>query len=152
MRFEMTEEQVRAHYARNRLPLPKELKSPAVSRGCSDKEHSGDVTELMTTKRRSKYGNEKVKVDGILFDSKHEACRYGELKLMRAAGLIRGFAPQVTFPLPGGVTYRADFVVLQVDGTYTVEDAKSEATRVDKVYCMKKRQMRECLGIEIQEV
>lgn len=152
MPLEMTEEQVRAHCARNHLPIPKELQGPAKPRGRGDGDHIGDATEMVPKKRRTKYGNEKVKVDGITFDSKHEAARYGELKLLRMAGQIRGFAPQVTFPLPGGVKYIADFVVLQNDGTYTVEDAKSEATRMDKVYRLKKRQLRECMGIVIREV
>ena len=59
---------------------------------------------------------------------------------------------QVPFLLPGGVKYIADFVVLEKDGTYTVMDAKSEATRKDKTYRLKKRLMRECLGLEIVEV
>ena len=48
--------------------------------------------------------------------------------------------------------YRADFVVLRNDGRYDVVDAKSDATRKDKVYRLKKRQMKEVLGIEIVEV
>ena len=46
----------------------------------------------------------------------------------------------------------ADFVTFNADGSYTVYDAKSEATRRDKVYRLKRRQMRECLGLEIEEV
>lgn len=48
--------------------------------------------------------------------------------------------------------YIADFVTQEADGTYTVYDAKSEATRKDKTYRLKRRQMKNCLGIEIQEV
>lgn len=36
----------------------------------------------------NKYGAKRVQVDGIWFDSKREAARYNELKLMRDAGLI----------------------------------------------------------------
>ena len=54
--------------------------------------------------------------------------------------------------LPGGVKYIADFVTLELDGSFTVWDAKSSATARDKVYRLKKRQMRECLHIEIREV
>jgi hypothetical protein len=71
---------------------------------------------------------------------------------MLKAGEIRGVFRQHPFLLPGGVVYRADFVVLDNDGTWHVEDAKSVATARDKVYRLKKRQMRECLGIEIKEV
>ena len=48
--------------------------------------------------------------------------------------------------------YIADFVTLELDGYFTVWDAKSSATARDKVYRLKKRQMRECLHIEIREV
>ncbi|MCE5342571.1 MAG: DUF1064 domain-containing protein, partial [Eubacteriales bacterium] len=64
----------------------------------------------------------------------------------------RGVMTQVRFGVPGGVTYIADFVTLETDGTYRVLDAKSEATKRDKVYRLKKRLMKECLGIVIQEV
>ena len=33
-----------------------------------------------------------MQVDGIWFDSKREAARYNELKLMQSAGLIRGLS------------------------------------------------------------
>ena len=34
----------------------------------------------------------------------------------------------------------------------TVEDVKSDATRNDKAYKIKARQMKECLGISVAEV
>ena len=76
---------------------------------------------------------------------------YKELELRVRAGELRGVICQQAFLLPGGVKYIADFVTLNQDGTYSVIDAKSEATRRDKVYRIKRRQMRECLGIEIIE-
>lgn len=102
--------------------------------------------------RRSKYGNRKTMVDGKTFDSKHEAEVYEQLKVQVLAGECRAVACQVPFALPGRIKYVADFVLLHNDGRYSVLDAKSEATRKDKVYRMKKRLMRECLGLEIQEV
>lgn len=102
--------------------------------------------------KRSKYGNRKTEVDGILFDSQHEANMYAEMDLEVKAGKYRALLCQVTFLLPGGVAYRADFVTLNTDGTYTVYDAKSAATRKDKVYRLKKRLMKNCLGIDIVEV
>lgn len=102
--------------------------------------------------RKSKYGNIKTTVDGRTFDSKHEAERYGELKLLWQAGVIMGFACQVPFMLPGGVVYKADFVVLYPDHHFEVEDAKSEATARDQKYRIKKRLMLDTHGIEIKEV
>lgn len=102
-------------------------------------------------KKRSKYGNQKTEYAGRHFDSVHEAEVYKELELRVRAGELRGVICQQAFLLPGGVKYVADFVTLNTDGTYSVIDAKSEATRRDKVYRIKHRQMRECMGIEIIE-
>lgn len=103
-------------------------------------------------KKRSKYGNKRTEYAGKAFDSAHEAEVYKQLELRVRAGDLRGVICQQAFQLPGGVKYIADFVVLKKDGTYDVLDAKSEATRKDKVYRIKRRQMREVLGIEIVEV
>lgn len=103
-------------------------------------------------KKPPKYRNTKTTVDGILFDSKHEADRYNQLKILRSAGEVTGFACQVAFYLPGGIVYKADFVVLYPDGRYVVEDAKSPATRKDKTYRLKRRLMKSTHGIEIVEV
>lgn len=103
-------------------------------------------------KKPPKYRNKKTTVDGILFDSKHEADRYNQLKILRSAGEVTGFACQVAFYLPGGIVYKADFVVLYPDGRYVVEDAKSPATRKDKTYRLKRRLMKSTHGIEIVEV
>jgi hypothetical protein len=49
-----------------------------------------DVKDILARNQpsKSKYGNKKVVVDNIGFDSKREAARYNELKLMAGAGLI----------------------------------------------------------------
>ena len=91
-------------------------------------------------------------INGKKFDSKHEADVYDDLLLEMRAGIFAAVACQVDFVLPGGVRYRADFVAMRPGGNeYRVIDAKSEATRKDKTYRLKRRQMRECLGIEIEE-
>ena len=132
MALNVSEEWLREYCKRTGQPLPREMEAP---------------------KHRSKYGNEKAETaDGEVLDSKHEARVYEELRLSGRAGEIKGLARQVVFYLPGGVKYIADFVTINADGTYTVMDAKSEATRRDKVYRLKRRQMKECLGIEIKEV
>lgn len=48
---------------------------------------------------RAKYGNRKVALDGITFDSKKEAQRYTELKLLEKAGKITGLQLQREFEL-----------------------------------------------------
>ena len=103
-------------------------------------------------KRRNKYGARKTEFDGRRFDSAHEAEVYRELQLRARAGELAGVACQVDFYLPGGVIYRADFVTRDRAGVWRVLDAKSAATSRDKTYRLKRRLMRECLGIEIEEV
>lgn len=107
-------------------------------------------TEKETAQR--KYHNKPTTgTDGDTYQSKHEAKMCEQLRLECLAGMHMGLGKQVTFFLPGGVKYIADFVTLEADGTYTVYDAKSEATRKDKTYRLKKRQMKECLHIPIKE-
>lgn len=52
-----------------------------------------------------KYRNIKTTVDGIQFDSKAEAARWGELKLMERAGLIRDLKRQQSFELAPSVKF-----------------------------------------------
>ena len=114
-------------------------------------------------KRRQKYGNKvTTDADGTKHASKKQATRYRDLGLLLKSGEILMLAREVRFRLPGGVEYRADHVFcnqralmviaeLIKDGDMICEDVKSDATRKDKVYKIKSRQMRECLGIEIKE-
>ncbi len=104
-----------------------------------------------SVKRNAKYGNRKTEIDGITFDSKHESEVWKELGLRMRSGEFIGLARQVRFQLPAGIEYVADFVAFSKDG-FCVMDAKSEATKKDKVYRLKKRMMLECLGIDIREV
>jgi len=112
--------------------------------------------------RVNKYGAKKVDIDGIKFDSRHEAYRYVELKYMERIGMISDLRLQVPFEIvpkqldetgkvaERAVKYVADFVYTK-DGKMIVEDAKSPATRTD-VYKLKRKLMRHVHGIIIQEV
>ena len=109
----------------------------------------------------SKYKNKKVMIDNILFDSKKEANYYTYLKLLEKAGKItdlelqKKFILQPSFKLNGktyrAITYVADFVYKDDKGMHVV-DVKSEATRKDKVYRLKKKMFAYKFGIEIEEV
>ena len=87
----------------------------------------------------SKYNNKRIHVDGVLFDSKKEADYYGDLKLQLKAGAIKGFCRQPEFILTAGfgnrkpVTYKADFIVFNLDGTADVIDVKGVETEVFKI-------------------
>lgn len=107
----------------------------------------------------NKYGAKKTVIDGIRFDSKHEASRWCELKYMERAGLIADLRRQVKYELipalydgkkliSRSVCYIADFVYTQ-NGETVVEDAKGVQT---EIYKIKKKIMRWKHGVEIKEV
>lgn len=158
MAFYVSEEWLRDYCKRTGQKMPSVRTNPS-----HDKERSTVLVDLDENKqqrlydadpkpRDRKYGNQPTEYDGKRFPSKHEAHVYELLRQECLAGKHIGLACQVAFYLPGGVKYIADFVTQEADGTYTVYDAKSEATRKDKTYRLKRRQMKNCLGIEIQEV
>ena len=105
--------------------------------------------EHRKAKRRSKYNAERTQVDGIWFDSKREAERYSELKLLRQAGEIQHFHRQVIFDLPGNSTHRVDFAVVNLDWTITYEDSKG-ADHADGR--LRRRQVADIYGVDIELV
>lgn len=113
---------------------------------------SGVSVADMDRPKRNKYGNRRVEVDGIRFDSQKEARYYEELMLRYRAGDLKLVLLQVPFILPGPVRYYADFLTIDNDGRFEVIDVKSEATRKNRVYINKKKQMKAVWGIEIKEV
>lgn len=114
---------------------------------------AGD-NEIRKAEKRRKYGNEPVYLDGKRFDSKHEAMVYKDLLLRVKAGELKCILRQVKFDLADTeqLQYVADFVTISPDMRIEVLDAKSEATRKNKVYVIKKKLMREKWDIEIREV
>lgn len=118
-----------------------------------------------------KYGSKKVIFDGISFDSKKEAHRYCELKLLLRAGKISNLELQKPFELipaqrePSTMTktgkeklgrvieqsvkYIADFVYIDDSGKTVVEDTKGVKT---KDYIIKRKLMLYVYGIRIKEI
>ena len=93
------------------------------------------------TKRYNKYKNKKVTIDNITFDSKKEARRYEELKLMEKTGLITNLVLQPRYELlkafkRRGKTHRkieyiADFKYFDNERQVEViEDVKGVSTSV----------------------
>lgn len=81
-----------------------------------------------------KYRNVPTVIDGIRFDSKAEAKRYNELRLLAFDRQITDLKRQVTFALYGKngapiCRYRADFMYTEGDKV-VVEDVKGVATPV----------------------
>lgn len=124
----------------------------------------------------SKYGNKKIEIHGLVFDSKKEGYYYLYLLDRLRKGEIMGLRRQVSFELVPAVYearikhyktkpdveeqhivqqaihYVADFVYTDCKtGKEVVVDVKSEATRKDKVYILKKKMMRAFKGIQITE-
>ena len=110
------------------------------------------LAELEKPKKKFKYRNIKVVVDGIKFDSKKEADYYGKLKMKEKAGLISDLKLQVKFKLLS-FSYIADFVYFDNEKLrLEVVDVKSNITRRLPVYRMKKKAMKNELEILIKEV
>jgi hypothetical protein len=91
--------------------------------------------------KRNKYGARKTTVDGITFDSKWEAQRWGELQAMERGGLVRDLERQVKYDIVVNgekiCRYIADFryKIVEDDGTTkdVVEDAKGFETADFKI-------------------
>lgn len=107
----------------------------------------------------TKYHAIKTEIDGIVFDSRKEAGRYQELKILERSGIIRGLELQVPFDLhawnPDSGTsakvgrYIADFVYQDQQGRTCVEDVKGMAT---PLYKWKKKHAEAQYGIRIIEI
>lgn len=107
---------------------------------------------------QSKYRAVKTTLDSITFDSKAEAKRYQELKLLLVAGQISFLELQPKFVLADPVTingrrrpalrYVADFAYLTPSGR-VVEDVKGMLTQAYKI---KRHLMKSQLGIDIVEI
>jgi len=121
------------------------------------------------SKGRSKYNAVKTVVDGITFDSKAEARRYGELRFLEKAGEIWDLTIQPVFPLrvvstTGTVSgaakalagtckdvigkYYGDFQYHDRTGR-VVEDVKGFKT---PLYRWKKKHVEAQYGIQIREI
>ena len=112
-----------------------------------------------------KYGNKKIQLDGILFDSKKEANRYCELKLLQQCGEIDHLELQKEFVLipaqyegegkrrkclERAVKYKADFYYRDISqDRYFCEDTKGFRT---KEYILKRKMMLYFHNIRIIEI
>lgn len=127
-----------------------------------------------------KYKNKKIMVNGIQFDSKKEAKRYQELKLMEDAGMISRLERQVEYVLipeqrefnareiytkgpkkgsfkPGKLlerklVYVADFVYM-MNGKVIVEDVKGYRDGgAYRVFVIKRKLMLYRFGLAVKEI
>ena len=94
--------------------------------------------------RMNKYHNVKTVVNGIKFDSRKEAERYNELKMLERCGVISNLELQKKFEIcpkkyanKRARYYVADFVYVE-NGQKVIEDTKSFITKKNAVYSLKK--------------
>ena len=108
--------------------------------------------------KRSKYGNKRVTVAGIKFDSQREASRWASLCKLQEAGEISNLERQVRIPLIGRdgpiltptgrqLFYVADFTYVDwaLKGAKIIEDSKGMETDIFKL----KRAILKAQGVEI---
>ena len=97
-----------------------------------------------------KYHNKKTVIDGIKFDSKLEAERYEQLKILERSGVIRDLELQPEYELipsfrKNGKTwrrtlYKADFrYILAEDDSYIIEDVKGSTAVITGVFRLKQK-------------
>jgi len=102
-------------------------------------------------RKRLKYRNIPIIVNGIKFDSKAEYKRFTELELLQKAGKIFNLEMQKDFELQPSfqdnqgekrrsIKYIADFVYKE-NGIIIVEDLKSKITAEDSTYKIKKKML-----------
>lgn len=91
--------------------------------------------------RTNKYSAQRVTVDGVVFASKREAARYGELLLLQQAGEIRDLVLQPRYLLLAAFTdsdgvkhrraeYVGDFGYVERGGLVVCEDAKGFSSQL----------------------
>lgn len=101
-----------------------------------------------------KYRNIPTVVDGITFDSRKEANRFCELKLLQKQGAISGLVLQPEYPIVMNgqrvAKWRGDFRYEQY-GSVVVEDVKSAITRRNPTYRLKKKLVEAQYGIQVVE-
>lgn len=126
----------------------------------------GHVAFRLARSGNSKYGNEIVEAGGYTFDSRAEARRYGELKMLEDLGQIEDLLVHPSIPLhapdltaPGSkdaydykpvARYEPDFSYTDKStGAHVLEDVKGAIT---DIYKLKRRWVKVEYGIDIVEV
>lgn len=126
----------------------------------SDRMTAAEFQAVRAAAKRSKYGNQRVTVQGVEFDSKREAMRYLLLRAREQRGEIADLKTQVAIYLEGRdgpiltpsgrqMIYLADFAYHEPpDGPRVLEDSKGMRT---KEYVVKAGIVR-AMGFDLREV
>lgn len=104
--------------------------------------------------KRPKFGNRKVVVNGLSFDSVKESRRWSELCLLQRSGHIADLSRQVRMPLRVNgqlvCTFIPDFTYVEA-GQQVIEDVKSPITAKNPVYRIKIKLLKALTGAEVRE-
>lgn len=104
----------------------------------------------MPRKMKHKFNAVRCESDGISFASKAERAYYNQLRILQKAGEVLFFLMQVPFRIPGGITYRLDFlefwssknglpgdvIFTEVKGVMT-DSARIKIAQVEEIYGIK---------------
>jgi hypothetical protein len=91
---------------------------------------AADARALLAKPKQLKYRNMPTVYDGVTYASKLEASHAAALDLLKRSGHIRGWASQVSIPLPAiACRIRIDFMVVRPDGSVALQDTKGVMTR-----------------------
>ena len=129
--------------------------------------HQIQISEAMKLhwkgRRQSKYGAVPTVVDGVRFDSKREAARYGELLLLQRGGKIANLKLQPRFVLANPVKfsdeartkpalrYVGDFSYLE-GNRLVVEDVKSPSTAKTAAFRIKRHLVMSIFDIDVRVI
>ncbi len=117
-----------------------------------------EAIALLTKPKSNKFGAKPTFVDGIKFDSRREARRWQDLKLLERAGKIHDLQRQVVFELAPSVRiagekrarpalrYTADAVYWSIEGGRVVEDSKGIT---DTSFRIRQHLMKSVHGIDV---
>ena len=149
-----TEEQYK-EYMENRTKRPPYIvrrRNPRRILMQPDTPDNASDTHPANPKGVAKYRNDKITVDGHVFDSKREAIIYNGLKISEESGVIHDLELQPRFVLQPSfkdkngktqraITYVADFRYKEKDGHVVVVDVKSKITEANPVYRLKRKML-----------
>jgi hypothetical protein len=115
----------------------------------------------VVSRKKNKYRNQKVEVDGISFHSRKEANFYSDLLIKKNAKLITDFERQVQYDIRVNdihiAKYFLDFKVINLDGSINYYDVKGKDKVSGKwittdVFALKKKLVEAIYGIKIEKI
>lgn len=119
-----------------------------------------ELHSQLLKKKPLKYRNKPQTIDGIRFDSKHEARRWQELLILQSTGRITGLERQVKYELAPKIKLLGDArtrpaIRMIIDFRYwegdqmILEDAKGD---VDPVWRIKQHLLKTVHGLDVRKV